>query len=225
MVQLDTRESSETIARLSCALSQSAINSAMARSINRTLTNERKVSRMAVKAKYNIPGDVANNFKVYNANPRMLIGKLGADAKPISLNRFNPTFNSAAYGAKVTRKKNKATGKVESRKKLRKGGSKSVGLGITVTIIKGQSMNIPFAFLGRGGSMPVFAVGTYGGGKGFTHLQNARNPLAALMTTSLYQAVAGQVPRQQMNKNSKAFFDKTFERELNYQVLKAKGQA
>lgn len=223
MIEIDTRQVDAAIQSLRVQLSKVAINSAMSRSINRTITNERKVSRMAVKAKYNVTSADANKFKVYNANPNMLVGKLAADAKPIQLSQFNPTFNNTSYGVKVTRKKDKATGKMGSTKRIKKGGNKNFGLGVTVTIMKGNTMNISFAFLGKGGAIPVFAVGKYGQGKGFTCMAG-RRPLTALMTTSLYQAVAGQVPRVVLNKNSMAFFNKTFTSELNYQILKLNGQ-
>lgn len=199
---------------MAAQLNPRQVASAMSRSINRTLVHERTVSKKLVRGKYNMPSEAVNNFKLHTANPASLTGKMAASSKAISLSKFNPSFITGSYSAKITRSKGNTTKAV----KLRSGRAPKI-TGVTLTIIKGQKQTLNYAFISRGGAKPVFARGVYAG-KGFS-FGKARLPISALKTVSLYQAIAGQATRDDLNKDSLQFYQKTFEREINYQISKA----
>lgn len=191
------------------------VASAMSRSINRTLVHERTVSKKLVRVKYNFPPESINNFSLRIANPASLTGKMAASSKAISLSKFNPSFITGSYSAKITRSKGE-TNKVV---KLRSGRKPKI-IGVTLTIIKGQKQTLNYAFISKGGAKPVFARGVYAG-KGFS-FGKSRLPISALKTTSLYQAIAGVATRDDLNKDALKFYENTFEREIKYQISKIK---
>lgn len=218
MINIDTHKALAAINKMAEQLSTKQVANACSRSINRTLTHERKVSRMLVRKRYNMPSDVVDNFKVHTANSSNLTGKLAASAKAIPLHRFNPSFITGSYSAKITRSKKGKEVTTSKSVKLRTGKAPKI-TGVSVTIIKGNKQVLNYAFLTKGGEKPVFARGTYGSG-GFK-FNKSRTPITKLQTTSLYQAIAGEVTREDLNKDSLQFYAQTFEREIKYQISKA----
>lgn len=191
------------------------VASAISRSINRTLVHERTVSKKLVRARYNMPPEAVNNFSLRNANPASLTGKMAASSNAISLSKFNPSFITGSYAAKITRSKGNTAKTVKQRS-----GRKPKITGVTLTIIKGQKQTLNYAFISQGGAKPVFARGVYAG-KGFS-FGKKRLPISPLKTVSLYQAIAGQATRDDLNKDALKFYAATFEREINYQISKIK---
>jgi len=200
---------------MAAQLKPKQVASAISRSINRTLVHERTVSKKLVRLKYNMPPEAVNNFSLHTANPSSLTGKMAAGSAAISLAKFNPSFITGTYSAKITRSKG-ATSKTI---KLRSGRAPKI-TGVTVTIIKGQKQTLNYAFISSGGAKPVFARGQYNKGKGFS-FGKSRLPISALKTVSLYQAIAGEATRDDLNKDALQFYAKTFEREIKYQLSKA----
>lgn len=196
------------------------VASAMSRSINRTLTHERAVSKKLVRQRYNFPSDTVNNFGIHTANPTELTGHLLASSTAISLARFNPTFITGGYSATIKRttKSGKNSNLIKS-VKLRSSSRALKITGVTLTIIKGQKKTLGYAFITKDGRKPVFARGEYNKTKGFS-FSKTRFPISPLRTASIYQAVAGVAVREDLNRDSLQFYQKTFEREINYQISK-----
>lgn len=215
MIKVDTDTALKTVNELAKQLSEKKVAGAISRSINRTLTHERKVSRQLVRARYNMPGDIVDNFSVHTANPSSLTGTLSASSKAIPLHRFNPTFSSESYSGKIKRNKDGTTSKAV---KLRSGRRPKI-TGVQLTIIKGSKQTLNYAFISSGGLKPVFARGVYAG-HGFA-FSKQRLPITKLQTVSLFQAIAGIATRDELNKDSLSFYQKTFEREIKYQISKA----
>lgn len=195
MVVVQTTEAAADLARLKAQLSQQAIGQAMARAINRTVLHERTVSIRAAKKKYALPPTSLEKYKEYRANWKKLEGWFSASPAGTPIDKVPYTYEK--------------------------------GKGVTFQIMAGKTSVIPYAFrMNAKGPMRVntaiFARGVYAG-KGFTR-GTARNPIARLQTLSLYQAIAGQVPRVKLQEESKEWYDRTFRNELNYQILKATGQ-
>ncbi len=218
MITVDSDNALKAINNIANQLKPKQVAGAMSRSINRTLTHERKVSRQLVRSKYNFPSDVVNNFSLHTANPSSLTGKMAASSKAISLAKFNPSYITGSYSAKIKRSKNGKEINTTKAVKLRSGRAPKI-TGVTLTIIKGKKQTLNYAFISKGGAKPVFARGVYGG-KGFS-FGKSRLPISALKTTSLYQAIAGQATRDDLNKDALQFYAKTFEREIRYQIAKA----
>lgn len=199
MVVVQTTEAAADLARLKAQLSQQAIGQAMARAINRTVLHERTVSIRAAKKKYNFDEGTVSKYKEWKATYKDLRGYFQASNGGTALHKVPYVFEP--------------------------------GKGVTFQIIKGKTSVIPYAFqFNKKGAGPLklngafFARGVYAG-KGFTkNVGRESKPISLLRTLSLYQAIAGQVPRVQLNQDAKAWYDKTFRNELNYQVLKATGQ-
>lgn len=215
MIKVDTHIALKAINKMAAELKPRQVAAAISRSINRTLTHERTVSKKLVRQKYNMPSDVVDNFSIFTANHGNLTGKLAASSKAIPLHRFNPTFTTSGYSAKIKRNKDGSTSKAV---KQRSGRPPKI-TGVQLTIIKGNKQNLNYAFITKGGAKPVFARGVYAG-KGFS-FGKSRLPITKLQTTSLYQAIAGQVTRDDLNKDSLQFYEKTFTREIKYQIHKA----
>jgi len=215
LIQVDNDKALKALNEMANQLKPKQVASAMSRSINRTLVHERTVSKKLVRSRYNMPSEAINNFNLHTANPSSLTGKMAASSKAISLARFNPSFITGSYSAKISRSK----GNISKAVKLRSGRKPKV-TGVTLTIIKGQKQTLNYAFISQGGAKPVFARGVYGG-KGFS-FGKSRLPISALKTVSLYQAIAGVAVRDDLNKDALHFYEKTFEREIKYQISKIK---
>lgn len=221
MIKVDSDKALKAVNQLASNLKPRAVASAISRSINRTITHERTVSRKIVRQKYNMPSDVVDNFAVRTANPGSLTGKLEASSRAIPLHKFNPSFKSENYSAKIVRTKNGKEVVTQKQVQLRTGRAPKV-TGVIVTILKGKRRTIPWAFITRGELKPVFARGIYAG-KGF-QFGKSRLPISPVRTTSLYQAIAGQASREELNQDALQFYAKTFEREINFQIQKATKQ-
>lgn len=215
MIKVDTDIALKSVNQLAEQLKKKQVGSAISRSINRTLTHERKVSRQLVRARYNMPVDTIDNFSVHTANPSSLTGTLSASSKAIPLHRFNPTFTSETYSAKIKRNKDGTTSKTVKERS----GRRPRITGVQLTIIKGSKQTLNYAFISSGGLKPVFARGVYAG-KGFA-FSKQRLPITKLQTVSLFQAIAGQATREDLNKDSLSFYQKTFEHEIKYRISKA----
>jgi len=216
-IRIDTDKALRSVNDLAGQLASSQVNKCMSRAINRTLTHERATSRKIVRAKYKMPSDVVDNFHERKSNPTSLLGILSASSKAIPLHRFNPTFITGSYSAKILRNKNGKEITSTKKVKLRSGRAPKYA-GLSVTIIKGNKQVLNYAFITKGGAIPVFARGTYAG-KGFS-FGKARLPISALKTLSLYQAIAGEVSREELNKDSLITYEKNFRHELEYQISK-----
>ncbi len=220
MINVDNNIALQHLNQLKEQLSERKVATAMSHAINRTLTHERKVSRQIVRKKYNMPSDTVDNFRQKNANPKYLTGILEASSKAIPISRFNPKFKGSGFSAKirrVTEGKGKDK-KIRTEKIIGSRNGKSIG-GVSFTIEKGKPQNLAFAFITPGSMNTVFARGTYAG-KGFT-IGKPRIPIAKMKTLSLYQAIAGEASREELNKDSLEFYAKTMESQLKYQISKA----
>lgn len=229
MVFINVQDANKKLEQAFAQLKPQQVATAMARAINRTLGKGRTTVKRNIKGKYNIKEpDMAQALKVWNANKNHLQGSINASPKPISLSHFDPVVSFKSGGAKqvqLKRKKNKATGKYEiiGRSKKATGNDK---LGASFSVIKGQTKNLPYAFIIKGSSnKPLFARGAYGPG-GFVQRHQRKNakgsdtPLAKLLTTSVFASTQNEDVQKPTMVDLTADYEARLLHEINYLTSK-----
>lgn len=162
----------------------------IARALNKTLNEGRTVARDAVKAEFNIPQKNLNGINVRRANSQNLTGHIYASSRPLPADTFAPRFKTQSASITVSKKGKQ---KVTERKSKR-----SVPIGVSIEVHKGQRQVIPFAFMIAGGKPRVFGRGAYNGSKGFEQRHKRVNskgsdiPIKPLLSVSVHMAVMKQ---------------------------------
>lgn len=195
MITIDTRKAEAELKDQMDKLSDRNIVVANTRAINTALLKARTQFRKAAKAEYNLDSEALKNIDVDKATYNKIQGLVTANAKPISLSRFNPKFdtNSGTATIKNTKIVNPDGSKSKNLTQLITGkAKKKKGKGVTVEIKRGQRKTISYAFLIQGGgnagiSLQVWARGSYGGGK--FNVSKERLPITPLKTTSPFSAI------------------------------------
>jgi hypothetical protein len=183
MIQFEPRSITQAINRiqeLNSSISGDILNQAVSRALNRTASQSRTKANGQIRQVYNISASRINNeLKVRNSSRRNLIASITASGSPLSLN----SFGAKQEGSRGTTSFN-ARGVASSRLN-RKSRSNAVK-GVTATIRKGETINLPTAFIQvANGGITVFARGKYKGkGEGFEFGKD-RMPIAKITTVSL----------------------------------------
>ena len=213
-ITIDIKEANKRLQDAFKDLSGPECGQAIARAINYTLTKGRTTVKRNVKSQYDIKeADFVSALTVWKANKNYLQGYINASAKPISLSHFNPTFQftQAGKAQQISLKRSK---KEVSKKQIK---IKSVTQsGVSFSIQKGQTKNLPFAFLIRGGdtAKPVFASGGYSGNKFLTSKE--RLPITKLVTTSVFGGTQNDTVQKSNTVDMTADYEKRLLHEINF---------
>jgi len=204
-------------------LDADAVAKASVNAINRTLTKGRTVARQEVKGVYNIPQKNLDGIAKKDARKTLLIGYLGASAKPIPMDAFNPKFKTSGSSITITKR-----GAQKVKDFVRK--RKSVAVGVSIEVIKGKREIVPYAFMLRNGKPRVFARGAYRGGGSWGFIQRKQRlnkngndtPIKPLVSVTVHGAVINKTVEGKLSASINAFFPQRFAHELNYQIQKMK---
>lgn len=196
----------EKIRKENSKISGDVLNKAMSRTLNRSAQQARTEANRNIRQKYNISASRVNKeFTIRNSNDKTLTAILTAKGSPMSLTQFQAKQVGERGTTSFDRKG------VASSRLNRKSRSKAVK-GVSAVIRKGQTINLPFAFIqAANGGLTVFARGAYNGdfkpGK-------ERLPIAKMTTAAIpLMFGASEVMKPTLNYSEKIFSDR-FEHEL-----------
>lgn len=219
-VQINVDEAIARITKNFALLSKKEIAAGISAAINRSLTTGRAEGERQVRGNYNIKKDVLSEaFKIKKATSSLQIGEIKASTQAISLSHFSPSF-SFTRNSKTSYNK-KGVGVTRLLKKQ----SQEYNKGVTVEIIKGNRVSIPYAFM-IAGKKPVFARGAYekGGKYGFIQRNKRVNktgqdsPITSLVNISAYSSIVNDRVMPAVNVKIDAAFTKRLEAEFNYRL-------
>lgn len=183
MIQFDGKSVQQALQRISQEYSRYSpdkMNQAISLALNRAAVSGRTEGNSEIRKRYNLAASVINSkFRVHNSNRRNLTAIISVSSPPLSLNYFQ----AKQEGPKLTRtfdRRGSALTRLNRRTRI--AGKQ----GVTVTIRKGETLNIPDAFIQTAnGGTTVFARGKYRGtGEGFEFMKE-RLPIGKLTTTSV----------------------------------------
>lgn len=156
------------------------LNQAVSRALNRTAYVGRTEANKNIRQKYNISASRINNeIKTRNSTRSRLTASINASGAPLSLNTFGAKQEGSRGTTSFDRKGNAST-------RLTRRSRTSAIKGVSATIRKGETINLPTAFIQvSNGGITVFARGRYKSkGEGF-EFGKERLPIGKLTTTSI----------------------------------------
>lgn len=161
-------------------LSPDKLNTAISRALNHTAAKGRTEASQNIRKSYNIAAARINNeITIRRASGRTLTAYIRAKGSPLSLN----TFQAKQVGSRGTTTFDRK-GVASSR--LNRKSRNNAAKGVTAVIKKGQTINLPTAFIQTAnGGITVFARGKYKSkGEGF-EFGNERLPIGKITSTSI----------------------------------------
>lgn len=183
MITFDSRSITKAINQIReqySHISGDKLNTAISRALNRAASSGRTEANKNIRIRYNISAARLNSeLKTRNANSRTLTAMIIASGSPLSLTNFQAKQVGDRGTTSFDRKG------IASSRLNRKTRTKAIK-GVSMMIKKGQTVNIPTAFIQTAnGGITVFARGHYNGsGNGFEFAKE-RLPIAKLTTTSI----------------------------------------
>lgn len=222
MISVTVHNDLEQIKRLSKSLSKAEIAKAANSAINKSIVHGRSVLNKKIRQKYNLTSrDVMAGTKIFRSNTNTLTAKVEADRTAISLTHFKPIFNQANYSISIKRTKKKVD-KVFGRTR------KNLSKGLTIEVIKGRRLSIPYAFIFKNDAIkPIFARGNYGytsGGYSFIKRHKRVNktgsdtPVSKLFSTSIAGSSLNTQVRQGTDTDLSAYFVKSMLSYVRYRL-------
>lgn len=183
MVQIDNtsvKKAIDKIKREYAHLSDENLNTAISRALNHTASKGKTEANQNIRAKYNISTNTVNqSLTVRRAAKNKLTARITAIGAPLSWNNFQ----AKQVGDKSTTSFDRK-GRASSRLN-RKSRTKAIK-GVTATIKKGQTVNLPTAFIQvANGGITVFARAVPKGKSEGLEFTKERLPIAKITTTSI----------------------------------------
>ena len=183
MIEIDNisiKKAIDKIKREYSHLSEENLNTAISRALNHTAAKGKTEANQNIRAKYNIGVSMVNkSLKLRYASKRNLTARIVASGAPLSWNNFQ----AKQVGDKSTTSFDRK-GRASSRLN-RKSRSKAIK-GVTATIKKGQTVNLPTAFIQvANGGITVFARAVPKGKSEGLEFTKERLPIAKITTTSI----------------------------------------
>lgn len=161
-------------------LSEANLNTAISRALNHTADKGRTEANQNIRKTYNIAASRVNNeINVRRSSGKTLTASITAKGAPLSLNTFQAKQVGSTGTTSFDRK-----GIASSRLNRKSRGNAAKG--VTAVIRKGQTINLPTAFIQvANGGITVFARGKYKGkGEGF-EFGKERLPIGKITSTSI----------------------------------------
>lgn len=209
------REAINKISETYGNVSGDILRQATSRALNRSASSGRTLSNAEIRRKYAISASVLQNIiKNTNSTPRNLEASIRASGAPLSWNYFGAKQEQAQGTTSFNRRG------VASSRLNRKAKSNAVR-GVTATILKGQSVNLPTAFIQvANGGLTIFARGrNKGGGEGF-EFSKPRLPIGNITTLSVPMMFANVDVMDPVTKKVIDVLDKRITHELHYLLSK-----
>ncbi len=183
MVQIDNasiKKSIDKIKKEYSHLSDENLNTAISRALNHTASKGKTEANQNIRAKYNISTNTVNqSLTVRRASRRQLTAKITAIGAPLSWNNFQAKQIGDRATTSFDRK-----GRASSR--LNRKSRTKAAKGVTATIKKGQTVNLPTAFIQvANGGITIFARAVPKGKSEGLEFTKERLPIAKITTTSI----------------------------------------
>lgn len=183
MITIDSRSITKAVNKIReeySHISGDKLNIAISRALNRAASSGRTEANKNIRNIYNISASRLNNeLKTRNSNARNLTAMIIASGSPLSLTNFQAKQIGDRGTTSFDRKG------IASSRLTRKTRNKAIK-GVSMTIKKGQTVNIPTAFIQTAnGGITVFARGMYKGSSEGFEFAKERLPIAKLTSTSI----------------------------------------
>lgn len=183
MIQIDNasiKKSIDKIKREYGHLSDENLNTAISRALNHTASKGKTEANQNIRSKYNISTNTVNqSLTVRRASRRQLTAKITAIGAPLSWNNFQAKQVGDRSTTSFDRK-----GRASSR--LNRKSRTKAAKGVTAIIKKGQTVNLPTAFIQvANGGITVFARAVPKGKSEGLEFTKERLPIAKITTTSI----------------------------------------
>lgn len=183
MIVFDSKSIQNTITKIKkeySDVSGDVLNQAISRALNRTAQMSKTSANKEIRENYNISASALNNeLKTRYANKRHQESAVIASGAPLSLNNFQ----AKQIGDRATTSFDRR-GRASSR--LNRKSRNNAAKGVTAVIKKGQTINLPTAFIQvANGGITVFARGKYKGTSQGFEFAKPRLPIGKITTTSV----------------------------------------
>lgn len=188
---------------------------ATSRALNRSASTGRTLSNAEIRRKYAISASVLQNvIKNTNSTSRNLEASIRASGAPLSWNYFQAKQEQSQGTTSFNRR-----GVASSR--LNRKARSNAKKGVSATILKGQSVNLPTAFIQvANGGLTVFARGrNKGGGDGF-EFSKPRLPIGNITTLSVPMMFANHDVLDIVSKRTVEVLNQRITHELNWLLSK-----
>ncbi len=196
-------------------ISGDVLNQAVSRALNRAAAQGRTAANKEIRQVYNISASKVNSeIKINYSTARSMTTAIRASGEPLSFNNFQAkeikpqgTTSFSRRGVASSRITRKAKSNAEK--------------GVTAIIKKGESINLPTAFIQvANGGITVFARGKYKSkGEGF-EFGDDRMPIGKMTTVSIPLMMANAEVLTPLGKSIEGFFSKRIDHEINYLLSK-----
>ena len=191
------------------------LRQATSRALNRSASTGRTLSNAEIRRKYAISASVLQNvIRNTNSTARNLEASIRTSGAPLSWNYFGAKQQTSAGTTSFNRR-----GVASSR--LNRRSRTNAVKGVSATIKKGETVNLPTAFIqvAKGG-ITVFARGrNLGGGQGF-EFSKKRLPIGNITTLSVPMMFANEDTIKPTTAKIIEVLDKRITVELNYLLNK-----
>lgn len=174
------REAINDIERAYSHISGDILKKATSRALNRAASSGRTEASKQIRGKYNIASNKMNSaIKTNNSSANKLEASIRAKGDPLSLTNFGAK-QETAQGITSFNRRGVASSRLNRRART------NANKGVTATIQKGKTINLPTAFIQiANGGITVFARGkNKGSGQGF-EFGKARLPIGKITTLSV----------------------------------------
>lgn len=214
MVEINPASIQDAIAKIKreySHISGDKLNKAISNALNRAASQSRTAVNAEIRKVYNISAAKINNeIKVRYSTARTLESRVVASGSPLSLNNFQ----AKQIGSKVTTSFNRR-GVASSR--LNRKSRSNAAKGVSAIIKKGETINLPTAFIQvANGGVTVFARGkAKGKGEGF-EFGKERMPIGKITTTSIPLMFANKDVIAPVGRAAEDFFVKRIDHEISW---------
>lgn len=213
MIEIDSQSIRASINRIQdeySHLSKSALATAASRAMNRTVSQGRTATNRDIRKIYNISASRINNeINTRNSTSSNLTAMIVAAGAPLSMNNFQAKQEKPQGTTSFSRKG------VASSRLNRRARSNAVK-GVTMTIKKGQSVNLPTAFIQvSNGGITVFARGTYRGTSEGFEFGKPRLPIGKITTLSIPMMMANDTVLRPVSRELEQVFDRRITHEVS----------
>lgn len=196
-------------------VSGDVLRQATSRALNRSASSGRTLSNAEIRRKYAISASVLQNIiKNTNSTSRNLEASIRASGAPLSWNYFGAKQEQAQGTTSFNRR-----GVASSR--LNRKSKSNAKRGVTATIMKGKSVNLPTAFIQvANGGLTVFARGrNKGNGEGF-EFSKPRLPIGSITTLSVPMMFGNTDVIEPVTKRVIEVLNQRITHEINYLLNK-----
>lgn len=218
MIEIDNssiKKAIDKIKREYSNLSEENLNTAISRALNHTAGKGKTEANQNIRAKYNIStANVNKSITVRRSSRRQLTAKILSSGAPLSWNNFQ----AKQIGDKATTSFDRK-GRASSR--LNRKSRNKAAKGVTATIKKGQTVNLPTAFIQvANGGITVFARAIPKGKSEGLEFTKERLPIAKITTTSVpMMFISNDVMNPTINKTNDVLEDR-IEHEIKWLLSK-----